>query len=86
MSAPSIVPFAAVEAPLYFVLCDYGPRVGLSYYEADPEKSDRETVISWLMVGQYTNPQQIIEVSLATGTARDVTEEIMAEVAERIEA
>lgn len=80
MSSPSIVPSAAGDGALYFVLCDYGPGIGLSYYEADPKKSDRETVISWLTVGQYTNPRQVIEVDLAAGTSRDVTEEIMAEV------
>ena len=40
---PSLVP-SIEDRTLYFVLCDYGPEIGLSYYEADPDKSDRETV------------------------------------------
>ena len=80
MSFPSLVPeHEQAEGPLYFVLCDYGPRIGKAYYEADPVKSDRATVVAWLRVGQYSNPQQVIEVDLSAGTARDVTHEIFEE-------
>ena len=82
---PSLVP-SIEDRPLYFVLCDYGPGIGLSYYEVDPDKSDRETVVTWIKEGQYSNPKRVIEVDLAAGTSRDVTAEIMAEVEERIEA
>ena len=71
---------------MYFVLCDYGPGIGLAYYEADPKRSDRETVVKWLALDQYTNPRQVIEVDLGAGTSRDVTEEIMAEAEERANA
>ena len=67
----------------YFVLCDYGPKIGRSYYEADPDQSDRETVLQWIQEGQYTNPIEILEVNKAAGTCRDVTREFMAEVEER---
>ncbi len=77
---PSLVP--NMENPLYFVLCDYGPKIGTSYYEADPEKSDRRTVVEWLLQGQYTRPQRVIEVDVSAGTSRDVTREIFDEVEE----
>jgi hypothetical protein len=86
MSSPSLVPDSVESGPLYFVLCDYGPRVGLAFYEADPTKSDRETVVKWLALDQYTNPKQVIEIDLAAGTSRVVTNEIMAEVAKRLKA
>ena len=78
---PSIVPNQ--ENPLYFVLCDYGPMIGKSYYEADPDKSDRDTVVQWLAEGQYTRPQRVIEVDVSAGTSRDVTREIFDEVEEQ---
>jgi hypothetical protein len=78
---PSIVPDQ--ESPLYFVLCDYGPYIGRAYYEADPDKSDRATVIGWLVHGQYENPQRVIEVDISAGTSRDVTLEIFEEVEEQ---
>ena len=81
---PSIVPIIEI-GPLYLVLCDYG-RHGLSFYEADPDKSDRETVIRWMKEGQYENPKQVIEINLAAGTSRDVTQEIFEEVEERARA
>ena len=79
---PSLVPGIDTRK-LYFVLCDYGPKIGRSYYEADPDQSDRATVIQWLAEGQYTNPVEILEVDKYAGTCRDVTRELLAEVAER---
>ena len=80
---PSRVPSAEAGRPLYFVLCDYGPNIGLSYYETDPDKCDRETVLKWIAEGQYANPIEILEVNKAAGTCRDVTAEFMAKVEER---
>ncbi len=79
---PSLVPNQ--ENPLYFVLCDYGPKIGMSYYEADPDKSDRDTVVQWLAEGQYTRPQRVIEVDVSAGTSKDVTREIFSEVEEQL--
>ena len=77
---PTLVPGTdGGERPLYFVLCDYGPKIGLSYYETDPEKSDRETIVKWIAEGQYTNPIRVIEVAVSEGTSRDVSAEIFEE-------
>jgi hypothetical protein len=77
----SIVPNP--ESPLYFVLCDFGPKVGKAYTEVDPECGDRDTVVKLLASGEYTNPQRVIEVDISGGTSRDVTHEILEEVEER---
>ncbi len=68
---PTLVP-CVEDRLIYFVLCDYGPKIGQSYYEADPETSDRETVLQWIQEGQYTNPIEILEINKAAGTCRDV--------------
>lgn len=80
---PTLVPGTDNSQPLYLVLCDYGPKLGVSYYEADPDKSDRETVLQWLKEGQYTNPIEILEINKAAGTCRDVTAEFTEIVEDR---
>ena len=47
------------------MLCVYGPKIGRSYYEADPDTSDRETVIQSIAEGQYTNPIEVLEINSA---------------------
>ena len=57
-------------------------KIGRSYYEADPETSDRETVLqgsAW----RVHEPDQVLEIDKAAGTCRDETREFMAEVEER---
>ena len=49
---------------IYFVLCVYCPKIG-RYYEADPETSDRETVLESIAEGQYTNPIEVLEINSA---------------------
>ena len=36
-------------------------------------KADRETVLSWLEHGEFSNPITIMEVALPAGICRDVT-------------
>ena len=70
---PSLVPDTDEATwPQYFVLCDYGIN-GRAWYEADPNKSDRQTVLQWLVEGRYTNPVKIVEVNLPAGTCRNVS-------------
>lgn len=82
---PSIVPATdkGSEWPQYFVLCDYGSKLGFAWSEVDPAKADRETILKWLIHGEFTNPVQIMEVNLPAGTSRDVTAEFMAQVEDR---
>ena len=77
---PTLVP-SVEDRLIYFVLCDYGPKIGQN--EADPESSDRDTVIQCIAEGDYTNPIEVPEVNKAAGTCRDVTREFVAEVEER---
>jgi hypothetical protein len=80
---PSIVPEIAPNGPLFFVLCDYGPRVGRAYVETDPDQADREAIVQAIAAGEYTKVAQVLAVDLVAGTVRDATAEIMSEVRER---
>jgi hypothetical protein len=66
----------------YFVLCDFGPDIGRSYLETDPDKADRETVLTLLMRSEYTGPVQVLEVDWEGGRARDVSSEFAEEIIE----
>ena len=79
---PSIVPEIG-EHTLYFVMCDYGPAVGRAFVETDPDSADRESIIQAIAEGQYTKVAEVLAVDRASGTVKDVTAEIMAEVEER---
>ena len=47
-----VPPLAFVQGgPIYFVLCDFGPRIGRAYLETDPDKADRETALNLLIGG-----------------------------------
>jgi hypothetical protein len=85
MRMPTLIS-SAEEWPQYFVLCDYGPKLGRAWSELDPAKGNRDTVLSWLTRGEFTNPTAVMEVNLPAGTCRDVTAEFMAEVDKRVAA
>ena len=53
-----------IGGPMYFVLSDYGPRVGKAYHEADPDAADRETVLSLIVRGNYSRIVGVLEVDL----------------------
>ena len=74
----------ATPAPLYFVLADFG-KAGTAWVERDPNDCDRETTIRELIDGQIEDPLRVIEVDLADGTSRDVSEDIAREIADRVQ-
>ena len=85
--SPSIVPGAdegAFARHLYFVLNDFGAALGRAWPEADEDRTDRETVVRDLLVGQHSNPVQVIACNAAQGWCRDVSEEIANELADLI--
>ena len=79
--SPSIVPDSD-DRDIYLVLNDYD-RLGRAWCETDEERTDRETIITYLMEGQYSNPARIVAFNTAEGWSRDVSEEIADEIAER---
>jgi hypothetical protein len=86
MASPPLVPEIEARGPLYFVLCDYGPKVGRAFVETDPDMADRESIVQAIAAGEYTKVAQVLAVDLAAGTVRDATAEIMADVGEMADA
>lgn len=80
---PSIVP-SEQSRTVYLVLDDFG-RHGQAYCEADYERTDRESVISDLISGQYRNPVAVAAFNLGGQWAKDVSKEIAREIRRRAE-
>jgi hypothetical protein len=81
--SPSIAPAQPDDVDVYLVLDDFGGRLGRAWRETDEESTDRQTVITDLIDGQYSNPARVVAFNTAEGWARDVSEEIADEIAER---
>jgi hypothetical protein len=77
--SPSIVP---EETDVYLVLDDFGNRLGRVWRETDEADTDRATLISYLLQGQYANPARIVVFNTVEGWSRDATEDIVAELVE----
>jgi hypothetical protein len=75
---PSIVP-NDTDQTVFFVLDDFG-RLGRAYRETDVERADLESVISYLMSGQYSNPVRVVAFNTAEHWADDVSEDIAREI------
>jgi hypothetical protein len=82
MRSPSIIP--GFDVAVYLVLDDFG-KLGRAYRETDEAAADKETIIRNLMEGQYNDPVRIVSFNTAEGWARDVTEDIAAEIRDRAE-
>jgi hypothetical protein len=80
--SPSIAPEA--NDGTYFVLNDFGDGLGRAWPEADEDRTDRETVVRDLLVGQHSNPVQVIAFNAVQGWSRDVSKEIASELADLI--
>ena len=79
-SAPSIIP--GEDQNVYLVVDDFG-RHGRAWRETDVEETDLETVITDLLAGQYNNPIRVVGFNITEGWARDVSEDVAAELRHR---
>ena len=73
--APSIAPHVP-EKDTYFVLDDFGGRIGRAWRETDEDAVDRETLILNLLSGEYKNPVRVVAFNTVEGWSRDVTIDI----------
>jgi hypothetical protein len=71
--SPSIAPASPDDRDTYLVLDDFGERLGRAWRETGEERTDRETVISDLIDGQYSNPARVIAFNTAERWSRDVS-------------
>src|SRR4051812_28198254 len=58
-------------------------RLGSAWREANVEDTDLETVITYLLQGQFANPVRVIGFNAAEGWARDVSEDVARELRQR---
>lgn len=72
--SPSIVP-ETDNSDIYLVLDDFGV-LGRVWRETNEERTDRETVITDLIEGQYSHPARVIAFNTSEGWSRDVSEEL----------
>jgi hypothetical protein len=75
-NSPSIAPTAPDDREIYIVLDDFGGKLGRAWRESPEERTDRETVITDLVDGQFSDPVRIVAFNTADGTSRDVSSEI----------
>jgi len=78
--APSIAAGLPDDQEIYLVLDDFGGRLGRAWPETDEKHTDRETLITDLMTGQYSNPVRVVAFNTAEGWSRDMSEEIADEL------
>jgi hypothetical protein len=69
--SPSIVP-EQPDRDVYLVLQDFG-LLGRAWGEIDESKTNLETLLRYLLEGQYVNPIKIVAFNTAQGWSRDVT-------------
>jgi len=80
---PSIAAPLPDDIEIYLVLDDFGERLGRAWRETDEERADRETVITDLMEGLYSNPVRVVAFNTAENWSHDVSEDIASEIALR---
>jgi hypothetical protein len=80
--SPSIVP-ETPDRDVYFVLDDFGGRLGRAWREMEEEATERATLIRDLLDGQYASPVRIVAFITAEGWSRDASEEIATELLNR---
>jgi hypothetical protein len=78
--SPSIVPNPD-DRQIYLVPNDFGGGLALAWCETDQEHTDRESVITDLTTGQYSDPVRVVAFNTVEGWSRDVSEELADEIA-----
>jgi len=81
--SPSIVPDSD-DREIYLVLDDFIGHIGRSWREIDEDRADRESVITDLLEGQYSNPVRVVAFNTAEGWSRDMSTDIADEVSQRL--
>ena len=66
------------------MLDDLGGRIGRAWCETGVTRTDRHTVITELLEGQYSEPVRVVAFNTAQGWSRDVSEEIALDLLERM--
>jgi hypothetical protein len=81
--SPPIVPSDRLDRDIYLVLEDFGARAGCAWRETDEADTDLDTVVRFILSGQYTYPVRIVAFNAIEGWSRDATSNIADAVAQR---
>jgi hypothetical protein len=73
----------SADRQIFLVLCNYG-RHGLAWAERDIARTDKRSTIEDIASGELCAVVQVIELNVAEFSSRDVTEDIMTEVASHL--
>jgi hypothetical protein len=73
--AVSIVPSSDTGDATYQVLDDLGKH-GHVWPELTDDEANEQTIIQWIIDGQFKRPLHIVAFDIGGGWARDVTDEI----------
>ena len=76
---PGHLPF---DETVHIVLNDFGP-LGRAYVETDDGKADERSIVTKIIVGEYSCPLRVVAFNTAAGWSRDVTEDIAWAVSHR---
>ncbi|WLB24451.1 hypothetical protein [Bradyrhizobium japonicum] len=82
--SPSIVPIDRLDRDVFLVLEDFGAHAGCAWRETDETETDLETVIRFILSGQYTYPVRIVCFNAIEGWSRDATSDVADAVAQRV--
>lgn len=80
---PSIAPSLPDDRDVYLVLDEFSERLGRAWRETDEDSTDRRTVITDLLDGQYFDPARVVAFNTAEGWSRNVSEEIADEIVQQ---
>ena len=80
-SSPSIAPGA--DPDVYLVLDNFG-KSGLAWRETAEDRTDRQTLLSYLLTGQFSDPVRVVMFNTELNWSKDVSVEIAAELRQRI--
>jgi hypothetical protein len=78
---PGLLPF---DETVHIVLDDVGPRLGRAYVETADGKADESSIVTKIIVGEYSCPVRVVAFNTAAGWSRDVTEDIAWAVSHRV--
>jgi hypothetical protein len=65
--SPSIAPALPDDVGVYLVLDDFGERLGRAWRKTTEERTNRETVVTDLIDGQYSDPARVVAFNTAEG-------------------
>jgi hypothetical protein len=80
---PLIAPALPDGINVYLVLDDFGGHLGRAWRESGEDRTDRRTLLTDLIDGQYSDPARVVVFNTAKGWSRDVSQELADEIVER---